>query len=393
MSSRKATKEGKKTSGGKKSECKDSDGSPAGASSGSQETKKTLFPQLSFKSDSSKPVIGYVHKLSPLKRNNKDTLHYQTLSLQTGTDMFEDALCYSKAKRPLLMTSVTSRTPVKINRFTKTEDGTKLIINDMTSVTVADQAEYSFQYTEPVEVITDVSTIIEEKDPYNMVNIRGKVVQLTPVEKVGKQQFKLRNGAFVDSTGVIKLQIWQENIAEIEEGKAYTVTLARVAIWKGEKSVGTTKSSVITTYTGDLDTKDVSSEEIVQLLGSNNKTVIEVPNFRSIESVSTYKECNNEKCSKRIIQESSNPIIHCDQCGNTARASDLTLNICAKIVVRNPQQQKDITLTLFGDVLGGLVENVYLLDKSVVAEKLLMIGPVSITFNCSTNVVSQVTLL
>lgn len=290
-------------------------------------------------------------------------------------------------------TSVTSRTPVKINRFTKTEDGTKLIINDMTSVTVADQAEYSFQYTEPVEVITDVSTIIEEKDPYNMVNIRGKVVQLTPVEKVGKQQFKLRNGAFVDSTGVIKLQIWQENIAEIEEGKAYTVTLARVGIWKGEKSVGTTKSSVITTYTGDLDTKDVSSEEIVQLLGSNNKTVIEVPNFRSIESVSTYKGCNNEKCSKRIIQESSNPIIHCDQCGNTARALDLTLNTCAKIVVRNPQQQKDITLTLFGDVLGELVENVYLLDKSVVAEKLLMIGPVSITFNCSTNVVSQVTLL
>ena len=263
----------------------------------------------------------------------------------------------------------------------------------MTSVTVADKAEYSFQYTEPVEVITYVSTIIEEKDPYNMVNIRGKVVQLTPVEKVGKQRFKLRNGAFVDSTGVIKLQIWQENIDEIEEGKAYTVTLARVGIWKGEKSVGTTKSSVITTYTGDLDTKDVSSEEIVQHLGSNNKTVIEVPNFRSIESVSTYKECNNEKCSKRIIQESSNPIIHCNQCGNTAHASDLTLNTCAKIVVGNPQQQKDITLTLFGDVLGELVENFYLLDKSVVAEKLLMIGPVSITFNCSTNVVSQVTLL
>jgi hypothetical protein len=80
MSSRKATKEGKKTSGGKKSECKDSDGSPAAASSGSQETKKTLFPQLSFESYSSKPVIGYVHKLSPLKCNNKDMLHYQTLN-------------------------------------------------------------------------------------------------------------------------------------------------------------------------------------------------------------------------------------------------------------------------------------------------------------------------
>jgi ssDNA-binding replication factor A large subunit len=106
----------------------------------------------------------------------------------------------------------------------------------MTSVSVADQAEYSFQYTERAETITDVKTILENEDAYNMVNIHGKVVQLTPEEKVGKQQYKLRNGAFVDSTGVIKLQIWQENIAEIEEGKVYTVTSVRVGIWNGEKT-------------------------------------------------------------------------------------------------------------------------------------------------------------
>jgi hypothetical protein len=165
--------------------------------------------------------------------------------------LFEDVLCFSKAKHRLLIKSETSHTPVKINRFTKTDDGSKLIINNMTSVSVADQAEYSFQYTERAETITEVKTILEDEDAYNMVNI---------------------------CSGVIKLQIWQENIAKI-------------------------------------------------------------------------------------------------------------------VVINAQEQQPDITLTFFGNVLSNLVDNLYLLQNSVVAKRLLMVGPVSITFNRSTNVVIKANLL
>ena len=40
----------------------------------------------------SRGVIGYVHNLSPKKRNKKDVLDYLTLTLQTE-DTYQDVLC------------------------------------------------------------------------------------------------------------------------------------------------------------------------------------------------------------------------------------------------------------------------------------------------------------
>lgn len=92
-------------------------------------------------------VIAYVHQLSPSKRNKKDTLYYSTLLLQTSENGCQDALLYSKQKHKLLSDSQKSHTLVKIQRFTHTSDGKKLIINDITKISVPDQTEYSFQYS------------------------------------------------------------------------------------------------------------------------------------------------------------------------------------------------------------------------------------------------------
>ena len=142
--------------------------------------------QVSRKKES-KGLIGYVHNLSPKKRNKKDTLDYSTLTLQTE-DTYQDVLCYSMAKRPLLMTSMTSRTPIKVDRFAKTTDGSKIIINDMTSVAVPNQTDYSFQYTEQEDNITFVSTVIQGHDALDIVNVRGKVVKLLPETTAGGSQ-------------------------------------------------------------------------------------------------------------------------------------------------------------------------------------------------------------
>lgn len=93
-------------------------------------------------------IIAYVHCLSPTRRNKKDTLDYSTLILQTEEKPTQEALLHSKNKRPLLTDSEQSRTPVKIQRYTLTTDGAKVIINDMTRISVPDQSEYSFQFKE-----------------------------------------------------------------------------------------------------------------------------------------------------------------------------------------------------------------------------------------------------
>ena len=44
-------------------------------------------------------IIAYVHNLSPLKRNRRNTIDYTTLTLQTDATTTQPALCCSKTKR------------------------------------------------------------------------------------------------------------------------------------------------------------------------------------------------------------------------------------------------------------------------------------------------------
>ena len=77
------------------------------------------------RSDNESGIIAYVHQLSPVQRNKKNTVDYCTLLLQTKDNPSQGALLYSKRmhKRPLLVDSEKCRTPVKIQRFTRTSDG------------------------------------------------------------------------------------------------------------------------------------------------------------------------------------------------------------------------------------------------------------------------------
>lgn len=73
-------------------------------------SEATTSPRRSGNED----FIGYVHQLSPIKRNKKNTIDYSTLLLQTKDGEQQEALLYSKHKRPLSVDSEKCRTPAKI---------------------------------------------------------------------------------------------------------------------------------------------------------------------------------------------------------------------------------------------------------------------------------------
>lgn len=47
-------------------------------------------------------LVGYVHNVSPVKRNKRNTLNYSTFTLQVGENSMHDALCNSTTKRAIL---------------------------------------------------------------------------------------------------------------------------------------------------------------------------------------------------------------------------------------------------------------------------------------------------
>lgn len=117
-------------------------------------------------------------------------MDYSTLLLQTE-DTTKEALCYSKNKRPLLNDSQTSRTPIKLQRFTFTEDGAKLVINDMTNISQPLPTEYKFQFQPPAAKSypnLTVDGIKRSSNDGDLVTFAGKLLHQADSTLVGTKK-------------------------------------------------------------------------------------------------------------------------------------------------------------------------------------------------------------
>jgi hypothetical protein len=115
----------------------------------------------------------------------------------------EQALLFSKHKRKLLQDHETSRSPIKIQKFTKTKDAEKFFINDMTKITVPRPDEYSFQFEKlppstPIVSLNSIEDLVEGTE----VMVKGKVHSIGEPYTTGAKQLQICEVLFGDSTGV-----------------------------------------------------------------------------------------------------------------------------------------------------------------------------------------------
>lgn len=289
-------------------------------SESSKETSTTDRSAKTVSQGSSKTheetFIAYVHELSPVKRNKRNTVDYSTLVLQ-ASDRNVQGLLYSKSKRQLLENSQASRTPIKIQRFTHTDDGQKVIINDMTKILVPDASEYCFQFKQPAQTsLFTIEHITECSNEWDIVTFRGKAVHIGETETTIAKKLKLAKSKFVDKTGIIDLDLWEQFIEPIKKGSVYEVSRAQVRIWNGKKKLSTTLQSTVTEVKDDsLAQISFSPGEVEEI---DHFRQVKVPNIYSVHQVQRNIHCVN--CSKRIIQVSAVRIVHCDRCGHSMRA-------------------------------------------------------------------------
>lgn len=123
-------------------------------------------------------IIGYVHNLSGNRRNKANTMDYFAFTLQTAPRETRDALLYSPSKKTLLQQSQDTRTPVKLVNYAYTQDGDKIVVNDMTFVRTPQATEYAFQFShlsednkEPVSILDIFNTHKE----WDTMTVKGKI--------------------------------------------------------------------------------------------------------------------------------------------------------------------------------------------------------------------------
>lgn len=332
-------------------------------------------------------VIAYVHQLSPSKRNKKDTLYYSTLLLQTSENGCQDALLYSKQKHKLLSDSQKSHTLVKIQRFTHTSDGKKLIINDITKISVPDQTEYSFQYsvdTVATSPILSVAQILNSSSDWDKVTIYGKIVHMCDQELAGRNKLRLARATFADTTGTIAIDLWEENFAVIKIGTVYRIAPIQVRVWNEAKKLSTMCSSVVTPVTDTTISQLQIPEE--QLKSGNETVTVTVANIHTIEKVERFIACFN--CAKRILQGTSSNVVHCDWCGHTMRISNCSQYVCAKLVLYLNDRQ--IHLTAFQDVLSNVIKGDFAkFSEAEIAEMLLLLNNITVAYNANSRVLKE----
>ena len=86
-------------------------------------------PTRQRESQPSRSLVGYVHKLSLLKRNRRDTMNYSTFVFQGDNENIREGLCFSSAKRRLLQEKESNRIAVKFTGYTFTGADSKIVIN------------------------------------------------------------------------------------------------------------------------------------------------------------------------------------------------------------------------------------------------------------------------
>ena len=335
-------------------------------------------------------LIAYVQRLSPLKRNRKNTLDYSTLVLQTEETNLE-ALLYSKSKRQLLMDSEKSHTPLKIYKYTRSADGQKVIINDMTKISTPDQTEYAFQFKEIEDTRTKISSVKEIFAPnfkeWDILAVRGKVLHVGETRVVGTKKLKLASARIADTTGKIWLELWEKLIPQVVPERVYLFTSVQVRIWSDEKKLATTVDTTITRIDDeDLSQITLAKEEICTL-----PKVINVGCIDMVNLVSASLLCCS--CSRKILQASASAIIRCDKCGCRMRAGSCKKQLTVRVTVTPSEGGDPVELGIFENILSEVINNVTNLQDDELAESLLALENIEITYDPSEQLITKMLVL
>ena len=290
-------------------------------------------------------VVGYSHNVSPMKRNKKDTLSYATFTLQLDKKETCDALCYSKSKQLILADKEFSRSPVKITKFTRTPDRTKLVINDITHVTPSNSLECPFQFDQNLNDQTTTTLDKLDQAPEDKLTVIGKIIQLSETKIVSQGKYKVANTTTADQTAHITLDVWNDLIPQIQENKVYKFTHLSVRFWNGIRKLTTTTNTIIS----EEPNSPLHSLQVENISTPQQEKTLHVSSIESIESLEKFKVCAH--CGKRIIQV-QDLLLKCDHCHHKMRASKCPTKLTASIVVKN--ESTNIYLSVRDDVLQKL---------------------------------------
>ena len=219
------------------------------------------------------------------------------------------------------------------------KDHDKIIINDMTKVSFANQQEYSFQYhkqTNDSSQPTTIKDIISSCSQWDYVTLYVKAILINDPNVVSSN-LRVAQSYFADNTGTIQVDVWEDNITNVDVGKVYKMTPVQVRVWDNTKKLSTILSTVVTHIPDEQCFKEVQVPR-KNIESMSHATVLVVPKIHIINQVENLTQC--VKCSRKILQETAKKIVKCDRCSSAMRISHCKRQLCIKLVVLSLEKKR-----------------------------------------------------
>lgn len=299
-----------------------------------------------------KTIEGVVLELSPMKKG------------RTGSNFFDGtisdgvaSMCFvgfdNKVRRQLVEhegkdTAVTL-TNCEVKQGRRDGDGLEVYIRNSSEIS---GSETKFDVKKEIE--NNTVTLIKEAEDmaqYQRVTVEGKVVQLDKAEEVsgGKKQ---QDMVVADSSGNIRLTIWEEIIGKVKKEQSYRFSKMMVRVFKGKKFLSTSKTGSEVEEIddiGEVEVYDEKEEEEEEREKSGPGGLIKGVKIVGVERFLQYNGCL--KCSGRVEEDKEDADFgECAKCKMYQCLEDCKHNISVQLALKS-QDGSIVTLRAFNKVL------------------------------------------
>ena len=219
------------------------------------------------------PVIGYVHKLSPLKQGKKK--QWCDLELLMKEKRMR-LVCFSKAKRDIFLEKQETLSPVQISNYlirpSWQGDGEEIKVSNMTVVASPTTSQYNFQYIPDEEpTLVSLNNVEQKIEPGAMVRMKGKIKKGSTVESGGNRGLRMLKSTITDGTTTMFLTLWEKEIDSVQDSKVYMIDDVRLS-FSYMKTLTTTQKSVFLLLEED-DMEEVEEFVALKMLEPNEITL------------------------------------------------------------------------------------------------------------------------
>ena len=338
--------------------------------------------------------------MSTLKKSKRN-FKYFNFSIQLEND-FVQGVCFEPNLHQDLTLKQELQRPIKVSHYsvkesTLNKDGFSIVVNRRTKLENYDDCH--FEYKEPEQQNPVRICEIQDLKEYDIISTVGKVHIVGQPKKIkldDDRELRKLDCNIADSSGAVKLTVWENAISEIDDDKYYQITNARVRCYQSEMFLSISTDTVISEVKCDKDKFPVVSE-LYDETTTNQETTIDIDHFDGVQMISRYAKCKNQTCKKRL--QNLQKLHTCEMCGMKQLITQteqrfLSLGILVQkynVTLRfNDKEARDV-IDIFNHQQTGSGEvNADMTSESELAEAILLTGPLQITYNHLTRVVVSV---